>query len=66
MDPKEIRLNGFFSDPNKYMAYIFILMYFIEIFWKTMKKMAITFLCIGNYIEFFKNGYFDFTTLFFG
>lgn len=53
MDPKEIRLNGFFSDPNKYMAYIFILIYFIEIFWESNeKKWPLLFCALGTILSF--------------
>lgn len=34
---KEIRMNGFFSDPNKYMSFVFILIFVIERFWKQRK-----------------------------
>lgn len=45
MDPIEVRMNGFFSDPNKYMAYMFIFLYFIEIFWEDSERKLPLILC---------------------
>lgn len=30
----EVRMNGFFSDPNKYMSYVFILIFLVKKYWE--------------------------------
>lgn len=49
----EIRLNGFFSDPNKYMTFCFTLILLIELFWENEKRktLAITLLCVSSVIS---------------
>lgn len=46
----EIRFNGFFSDPNKYMSFCITLILIIDLFWENGRKKtaAITLLCISS------------------
>lgn len=43
---KEARMNGFFSDPNKYMSFVFILAFIVERFWR-QGKLELKILCVS-------------------
>lgn len=49
----ELRMNGFFSDPNKYMAFCLAVLFIVEIWMQTgkLKNWTIVILCISSLIS---------------
>lgn len=49
----EMRLNGFFSDPNKYMVFCFALLFIIELFIesKKVRRIGIILSCVASVIS---------------
>ena len=49
----ELRMNGFFSDPNKYMAFCLAMMFIVEIWMQNgkLKNWTIVILCISSLIS---------------
>lgn len=55
---KEIRMGGFFSDPNKYMSYMFILVFLVEAFWGEEKKKLVYILSLGAILSLSRTAFF--------
>lgn len=49
----EMRMNGFFTDPNKYMTFCFTLLIFVKLFWKEdwKKRCIITLLLLSALVS---------------